>query len=322
MRTHARSGVIDQRPLADAFIQQTGSIACAVTDPRGMFKVRLEPTGKSSLSVSAPGYVTREIPFSEAGRIQLAEMPTFRPTATHATPAGLARVSPSVRPIFGERFGMALRGRQLQQNTTAVANGPTRTVSGLALPEVGADLRLCLGDTFLVAEASRVKANVNLAGLATQPSTQPSVEWSEYNFGAAWPITLMDHEALAMVGLSNQYISPSPANYGFTGTVYDHGQTRTGLLLGLEAGKRLGDWAITSSFRLVPIALFTSGTAPVSIDGLRWAQLGVSASRPIHDELDLEFTLARQFGSAGTVIGEASTALGAGIVYRPGRGTP
>lgn len=309
------------QPLADVFIQQVGSLACAVTDPRGSFKLRLDASGKAALVVSAPGYQSREVATSEASRIQMAAMPTYRQT----TPAPVTNVTPDAAdgpaPLFGDRIGFVTRSRLIQQNTT-FSDGQTRSLSGWVLPDAGADLRLSLGDTFLVAEASRYKASVTLAGLSAQPANQPAVEWSEYNLGAAWPARVMGVETLGLVGITNQYVAPTMANMGLTGTIHDHSQTRTGLLLGVEAGQRLGGWALTGSFRFVPLAILTSPTAPVTVDGLRWALLGITASHPVSRELDVEFTLSRQFGSAGNVLGEAATALGAGIVYRPGRGTP
>ncbi len=318
------SGVVvgpEGQPVADVFIQQAGSLACAVTDPRGSFRLRLDATGKAAVVVSAPGFQTREVPLAEAARIQLAAMPTYRPVSPVPVGSDTAVAPVAPRPLFGDRIAFTTRARHIQQNTT-LSDGVTRSLSGWAMPEAGADLRLSLGDVFLVAEASRFKASANLAGLTTQPATQPAIEWSEYNLGAAWPICLLGVETLGLVGISNQYVSPTMANMGLTGTIHDHSQTRSGLLLGIEGGHRHADWTLTGSFRFVPLSLFTSPTAPVTVDGLRWAQLGVSASRPISRELDVELTLARQFGSAGTVLGEAATSMGAGLVYRPGRGTP
>ncbi|HEY9855724.1 MAG TPA: carboxypeptidase regulatory-like domain-containing protein [Stenomitos sp.] len=301
----------DGKPAANVFVQQQGTFASATTDARGSYTLRLDPTGRQILVFSGAGYLTQEVPATSAQSVVLKPVPTYQPTFTPVP----QQATIGVYRLFDTEVGLSYRMRD--QLVTYAG----RNVSGWANNEIAGSARYRVNNWAIGLNGFRVKAPVSIGALSTQPSPAPSVETAQWNLTGGYVFDLGNVEVLPQLVLSNYYLTPSGST-PWTGTPMDYAQTRQGLGLSVDAGTRMGSFELIAHGMLAPWGSVTASTAPYSLDGLQWGELGAVVGYNVFPGLRADLSYTRQFGSGSNNYGEGANVYGIGFSYHPERVTP
>jgi hypothetical protein len=299
----------DGHPLADVFVQQTGTIASTVSDEQGRFTLRLDPKGKQSLTFSTVGYTTREVALPVGGPVKLDPVPTYRPSFVPAPPESVT----AGNHRFDTQIGLNYRLR----NETYSYNG--RNVTGWANNEIYGDARYRYRDVVLGLNGYRNKVPLTIGNVANQPSTAPSLENSQWNLSLGYAFGFDQVEILPSLVYSSYYYVPSSAGIPWTGSPLDYTQTKQNLGARIEAGTRMGNWELLGSYQWIPYATAITG-APSSITqaDTAWGDLGATLGYNLLPGLRLNLTYDWQSNYGQ----DTAHVFGIGMSYHPERVTP
>lgn len=298
-------------PLSNVFIQQQGGIASAISDERGNFVLKLDPTGQMVLVYSAVGYLNAEVSVGQAGSVILQPIPSYRPT--------FVLVQSAAAPVESRLFDTSLSLSYGVRNQLTTFN-QRNNVDGWANNEIQGDARYRVGDVALGLKGFRNKVPVTVTGLATQPTSVPTVETSQVNLSLGYAFQAFAHEFLPQLVYSNYFVAPSNAGTPWTGTPLDYTQTRQGLGLALDVGHSIGAFDFIGNAAWLPYSISLTG-APYAVDNVGWNELGLLIGYNASPGLRIDLSYRRQF-SSGTNYGDWANVYGLGLSYHPERNTP
>lgn len=303
------------RPIAGALVQQEGSVTSAFTNQKGQFRLLLDASGGTNLTVSNVGYDGATVPIGNgrALRVTLNPVGAFMPTMPLPALLPSAETAVSSAPLnSGIRFGYRVR----QSGITQAGAG----ISGFANNDFGLGLRFRWHPWLLEAEGAHNQFPVDVSGLGTDqnPAFTPSTWQAGARVGPFYSFSNTLEGALQL-GYQYKNVVPNNSDVRYTGSSIDYEQTRHALgLVGTLAWKpHQGPWHLEASLGLYPLVYAWAKDNQPAIGGnfLTDARAEVAYELVPGLRLGLGYQLENWRGTLGS---DDSNILALNLFYTPG----
>lgn len=242
------------KPLADAMVQQAGSVDSALSGMDGKFRLLTDPLGGRSVEVTCSGYETATVPLGSGSglviKLQLVEAPGV---VAPASPLALEAIAAPETPLPPGSLGSELWLNYSLRGEWIGANGASQ--SGFANNNYDAGLRVRWHDWLAEGEGSHYQAPINVADLPREenPAYSPSTWEVGARLSRVWRLR---PDADGALGLGYRWIDTVPNNKGipYTSSPIDFEQSHHALgVVGQGAWRFAPSWTLEGLAGVYPV---------------------------------------------------------------------